>query len=276
MSQNPSGRQSDRARAFYAKHPDLSIASVVKATGVGTRTVARVRRELVLKGLIAGGRNAPPVTVAIPPPILTGTESEKAVPSTADEVPSDFNAPLPSSVPDEPVELKRGRGRPRKDSTSLLDDEAMRELSGMLDVLADSDDIEATRRRLLKQTQRFVFDPSLHADTRMSASTLWTKLVDMARAKDLGPGKPLTLADAIARATDFLKACGAAVAVPAFYAAFDLTDPTPASAQPQAGQEQQVGTAVSQVVQTELALPSRAPVLDAVVPPSPNSASPWG
>jgi hypothetical protein len=110
------------------------------------------------------------------------------------------------------------------------DGEALRQMNAMLDEVADEDD-DVTRKRMLRQFKRFAFDPLLHPDTRMAASQGWTKLLDMARAKDLGPGIPLTLAAAIERCTDFLKACGAKVAIPSFYAAFDL-GPVPDAPEP--------------------------------------------
>jgi hypothetical protein len=101
-------------------------------------------------------------------------------------------------------------------------------MNALLDDMADEDD-EVTRKRMLRQVKRFAFDPLLHPDTRMAASQMWTKLLDLARQKDLGPGAPQTLTDAIARATDFCRAAGAKVMVPAFYAAFDLGPPPEAT-----------------------------------------------
>lgn len=199
--------QRTAARDFYLRHPDASISEVVKATGISQRTVVRARNLLVKEGLLTSGRR---------------TDGAADLATTA--------AALPAPEPDAPVEPRsdappegpmRGPGRPKKQS-ELLDDEAMRQMSQMLDELADCEDDEVTRKRMLKQTQRFAFDPSLHPDTRMSASQLWAKLVDMAKAQDLGPGVPLTLEAAVERATDFLKACGPTVAVPAFYKAFNL------------------------------------------------------
>jgi len=266
------------ARAYYLRHPDASIADVARATGVSLRTVARCRKELVKEGHLTPGRNTPEFQTQKPPAVIAPESTGGATPEPA-EADSDPIDTADEGEPDsgDQAQAPRGRGRPRKDGSTLMDDAAMRELAGALDELSDSDDIEQTRRRLLKQTQRFVFDPRLHPDTRMSASTLWTKLVDMARAKDLGPGKPLTLAEAIERATDFLRACGAAVAVPAFYKAFNLTEdtePVPAaSAQPEAVPTVNLIVPAQTDARVELTPPA-LPVTEGPVPPS--AASPWG
>lgn len=207
------------ARAEYLKHPDSSIADVVKATGTAPRTVARARKQLVKEGLLAPGRKtmgadrAALTAAARDASNVTGGESDATGGLSAPEaVSGETGQP---EKPDTPRGSKPG---------TTIDGEALRKLDEMLDELANEDD-DKTRDRMLRQVKRFAFDPDLHPDTRMSASQLWTKLLDMKRAKDLGPGVPKTLEAAIARCTDFLRACGAKVAVPSFYAAFELGDP---------------------------------------------------
>jgi hypothetical protein len=199
--------QRDAARAEYLRHPDASISEVVKATGVAERTVTRAREALVKEGLLAPGRHntaggADAVALAV---------AAKAVAGATPDTPPETEAPVAPKA--------RGSG-----AGTTIDGEAMRKMNELLDELEGEDD-DKTRERMLKQLRRFAFDSTLHPDTRMSASQLWTKLLDMKRAKDLGPGVPVTLAAAIERCTEFLRACGAKVAVPAFYAAFDLGDP---------------------------------------------------
>jgi len=196
--------QRDAARAEYLRHPDSSIADVAKATGVAVRTVARARETLVKEGLLAPGRNN----------TASAADAAALAVAVAGSRPPEPDEPVASETGGQPL-------TPDKPPAALVDGEALRQMSAMLDDLADEDD-EVTRKRMLRQVKKFAFDPTLHPDTRMSASQLWAKLLDMQRAKDLGPGIPTTLEMAINRATDFLRACGPKVAVPAFYRAFDL------------------------------------------------------
>ncbi len=195
--------QRGAARDYYLRHPDASINDVSRATGISLRTVARAREVLVKEGLLQAGRHAETMADAAVLAAATQSLAAEGPPVETGQAPENEPAAEP-----QPRAVRRPKG-------DLLDDEAMREMAGMLDEMADSEDVETTRKRMLRQTQRFIFDPSLHPDTRMSASQLWAKLVEMARAKDLGPGKPLTLAVAIERCEDFMTACGPAVYVPA-------------------------------------------------------------
>lgn len=206
--------QRDAAKDYYLRHPDASINDVCKATDVPLRTVARARADLVAKGLLAPGRNASDSAAEA----AALAVASRVAPAEPDAVPTS-EEPAPTS--EEPANLSVTEGRPGK-KPATLDDEALRSIDKMLDELSSEEDNEVVRKKMLKQVQRFAFDPRLHPDTRMSASQLWAKLIDLARGKSLGPGKPLTLVEAISRATDFCKAAGAKVMVPAFYAAFDL------------------------------------------------------
>jgi hypothetical protein len=199
--------QKDAARAEYLRHPESSISDVAKATNVAVRTAARARAELVKEGLLPSQKRTPSQADAA---VLAQLAAEVGSVVPEPEAPAEG----PTDVTDPTSEPKAGRAK--RDPAGTVDGEALRVLSGMLDDLTEEDD-DLTRKRLLKQLKRFIFDPSLLADTRMAASQLWTKLFDMARAKDLGPGKPLTLSAAIDRCYDFLTACGPAVYVPAYY-----------------------------------------------------------
>lgn len=201
--------QKAAARSEYLHHPDASIAEVAQATGVAVRTVARARAALVAEGLLPAGRNAA-VSAA---DALTMTAAGLHLP--LEPAP---RAEAPAAAPPPPAH-------------STIDGEAMRKLGEMMDEIADEDD-DKTRERMLRQVKRFAFDPDLHPDTRMSASTLWAKLSDMKRAKDLGPGVPMTFDAAVSRATDFLLACGIKVAVAAFCRAFNITLEAPSGEVP--------------------------------------------
>lgn len=202
--------QRDAARAEYLRHPDASIAEVAKAANVAVRTAARARDSLVKEGLLAPGRNAS-ASGADAAALAVAASAAASREGNADE----------DRVATEDEQPSQPRGAK---AAHTIDGEALRQMNDLLDQLADEDD-ETTRKRMLRQVKKFAFDPNLHPDTRMSASQLWAKLLDMQRAKDLGPGIPQTLALAIERATDFCRAAGLKVMVPAFYAAFDLGDP---------------------------------------------------
>jgi hypothetical protein len=205
--------QRDAARAEYLRHPDASISDVARATGVALRTVARAREVLVKEGLLAPGRNSP----------ISGADAAAlalAARIDAHDAPLD-PAPEGAPPPDEGESAPPASAAPTRAARSgqTIDGEALRQMNEMLDGLADEDD-ETTRKRMLRQVKRFAFDPTLHTDTRMTATQLWAKLLDMARAKDLGPGKPLTALDATARVRDVDVAVGVRIAVAGLFAAF--------------------------------------------------------
>lgn len=87
-------------------------------------------------------------------------------------------------------------------------------------------DDEEIRKLLLKKIIVIAMTPGLHPDTTLSASTAWLKLKDMARQADLGPGKPVTRADALERLVDLLRAVGPDLALEAMQVAFNLKEPT--------------------------------------------------
>jgi len=205
--------QREAARAEYLHHPDASIAEVAKATGVAVRTVARARETLVKEGLLAPGRNATTSAADAAALALTARTMGTAPPKALQELQEG-----PQDDPGSTIRPKQGPTAPRQ---GTIDGEALRKMSEMLDQLADEDD-DITRKRMLRQVKRFAFDPNLHPDTRMSASQLWAKLLDMQRAKDLGPGVPLTIVNAVERVTDFDKACGVKIAVSALFRAFPV------------------------------------------------------
>lgn len=194
--------KSIKCRAYYTEHPDASIADVAKAVGTSQRTAAQVRSNMVKEGLLSPGRNAEPI------------EPE----------PDNFLPPPP------PVKRKKPINVPN----SLVDDVAMAKLAAAggkdaddLDFLSidfDSLDDEVLRKRLLKGIIKIAFTPGIHPDTQLSATQVWVKLKDMARAKELGPGRPKTKADAIARLVDMLVAVGPQIAIEAMTIAFNVKE----------------------------------------------------
>jgi hypothetical protein len=190
-----------QAREFLLAHPDMSKSQVVTATGLSDSTVARARRDLVAEGRIAQARNTP---VVVPEPQATQPTKPKG---TVDP------PPAVSAAPAVGVPSKAG---------SLLDHAALVELASMVDELVEAGDDEVIHKKLIKQCLIFALRPDLHPDTRMSASQMYGKLKDMARAKELGPGKPKTFAIGKARLTDLLVACGPEMVLAAVHDAFTV------------------------------------------------------
>lgn len=185
-----------RAEEYILVHRDETKAQQAIGADVSIGLIALVRADLVAKKLLPTPRktNFP----------KKGDHKEKP-------------APIPLPQMELPIE-----GAPAKPSkpAELRDHEAMQALADMVG-LDDLDDSEV-HRRLLRQCLRFAFNSQLHPDTRMSASQMWSKLRDQARAKDLGPGPPLTFEAGAERLRDLMIACGPKMTLAAVNAAFDV------------------------------------------------------
>lgn len=103
---------------------------------------------------------------------------------------------------------------------TVIDDPTMKALAtgDMSDVL-DLDD-EEIRKKLLRGVIKIALTPGTHPDTQLSATTVWSKLKDMARVAELGPGKPVDRKTAVARLSDLDTACGLDIAIDALLTAF--------------------------------------------------------
>ena len=173
--------QGARARTYILAHKDQSKFEQAMGSGVSQAVIARMRARLVAEGLLPPARKAPPTPV-----------------------------PRRSAMPD---------GEPLAKPPTMLDHEAMTALAEMIDT--DDLDDDEVHRRLLKQCLQFAFNPKLHPDTRMSASQMWGKFRDQGRARDLGPGIPVTFEDGVIRLSDMMQACGPKMTVAAVKVAFD-------------------------------------------------------
>lgn len=203
--------------AYILAHPDASKSEVVFGAKVSDNTVARARRILIEKGLIPESRKKDPVlpTVEMFP--------EEPEPQVAISKASRRSAdPEPTATPSA--------------DPGMLDHAAMIAMASMVAQAEELTD-EEVQRRLMRQAQLFAFNPTLHPDTRMSASTLWAKLRDMKKDEAIGPGKPMTLLEAVRRTKDVLLAVGQVVSAlavkEAFYAdqAPDVQAPSPLGAE---------------------------------------------
>ena len=194
------GWQREAARNFLLRNPDASIKEVAKATNMGVRTVARARKQLADENIVAPGRRGRPAKSA----------------DTYSYVPEEVVPEVPSSPSDEPAPTEVKVAAPVAiKSSSLLDARALTDLSNMLDRIEDNEDDAESQKLMLRQVKRMAFDLKLHPDTRMSAMQLWTKLRDMVKSKELGPGKPLTREDALDRLVLLIQAVGPALVLEA-------------------------------------------------------------
>ena len=196
-----------QARNYIIAHPLESKSQMVLGSGLSESTIARARRALVSEGLIPEPRNAQPRG-----PLPRRPEPE--VHSATAEVKPASEAVAP------PAEPKKSA----KSGPGLLDHEALKALADMVDKAIDSGDDESIQKKLAKQALTFAFRTDLHPDTRMSASQMYYKLRDMGKAKDLGPGKPQTYEDGVARLTEMHIACGPQMVLDAVHRAFTVKE----------------------------------------------------
>jgi hypothetical protein len=181
-----------RIKEYILSHPDESKAQQALSTGVGVRTIARARADLVAEGLLPADRK------------VFRRASAQPAGSAQDEVPSEEPRAAASKEP------------------GLRDHAAMKALANLIDSAAGEEDESLIVKRLLKQCLTFAFDPSLHPDTRMSATQQWAKFKDQTKTRTLGPGNPKTQDDAIARLSELDVAVGPTVAVKALTTAYDF------------------------------------------------------
>ncbi len=176
-----------RAKTYILAHQDESKMQQSVGSGFSEPTIARARAELVRDGLIPASRKkeTPSVGPAVRP---------------VSEAPSP-QAPAPTG--------------------GNVDAQAMQALADMIDAAASEEDDGLVHKRLLKQCLLFAFDTRLHPDTRMSASQMWSKLKDQTKARELGPGKPKTFDDAVARLSELQVACGLDVVLAAVQKTLD-------------------------------------------------------
>ena len=174
-----------RAKTYILDHPDESKKEQAMGAEVSLGMIGIARRELIAEGKLEAGR-----TTAV------------------DKKPK----PTPAKAPD-----PTGQGQ-------MLDHQAMAEIANMEALLADDADPEIISKAMLKQAVRFAFNPLLHPDTRMSAQTLWGKLSDRQREKQLGPRAPMSFEAATRRLADLMIVCGPAVTTAALHVAFEVRD----------------------------------------------------
>lgn len=106
-------------------------------------------------------------------------------------------------------------------ANTLLDGEQLATLAaGDMTDVEDAD--PETRKKMLRELRLIAFTANL-PDTRVMAMKAWFALKDMASAKDLGPGLPLTEEAAILRLSDMHTAAGFNISFKAITRAFSLS-----------------------------------------------------
>lgn len=179
-----------KAIAFYRRNSLATLKEVSAACQVSQRTAWAARQQMVIEGVCKPNRRA---------------GKNLGDPEVEDELPDD--APGPEDAPREP--------------NTLVDGEQLLLLAaGDTSELDDAD--PETKKRMLRELRLIAFNYSLHPDTRVTATKAWFALKDSISAKELGPGKPLTYADAVARLKDMNIACGLRMALDAIIQAFSL------------------------------------------------------
>lgn len=178
-----------RAKAYFLQNPEGSISQCARDADVSERTAAQAHSELVKEGHLSPSRKSGPTDVFVAP-----------------ESPDALQSVIGGDI--------------------LLTDQTMKHLAdGEMTDLLDLDD-ETVRKRLLKRVIGIALSPNSHPDSALSAATIWGKLKDMARIADLGPGKPLTRGDAVARLSELMRAVGSDISMQAMYVAFDVKEPS--------------------------------------------------
>jgi hypothetical protein len=200
----------EKVKNYLLEFPNATKDEVMAETGASKRTVNTARAELIKTGI------APPTWV-----------------NTKKFIPHKYK-PKTEGAP--PVVHARHEKISFEDTIAPFAPLATTDLYKLLDAGEDPDiDDEKTRVAMLKQLRLMSFDASLHQSIRMSAMDLYNKLKETARGQTIGPGKPLTHADALDRLCLLFKAVGATLVLEATDKAFALTGelngPVPESTQ---------------------------------------------
>lgn len=163
--------------------------------GLSKPTMSLIRRELRARGVIPESRRSP----------LSSREVETLLTSPAGASPAAAGVSPQDDAP----------------SLAVITPAELAAL-GATEFTDEND--EETRKKLLARCRAIALDPGMHPDTVLSASQVYIKLKDAVRAKSLGPGRPLTHEDAVARLARLMSACGPTIVHEAITSAFGGTN----------------------------------------------------
>lgn len=184
------------AEAEMIRRPDRPDRYFRETFKLSQPSVSNIRRELRDRGLIPPSRRASK-TLGRVETLLT-VDSPAASTGANPVSPQEPASPLPTITPSELLAIGATE-------------------------FSDEDD-EETRKKLLSRCRAIALDPGMHPDTVLSASQVYIKLKDAVRAKSLGPGRPLSHEDAVARLARLMAACGAEIVHDAITSAFGGTN----------------------------------------------------
>lgn len=179
-----------QAKTYVLAHPTESKQQQAAGANVSVTLIAQARRELIAEGKLEPSRKADPF--AKPPDVAKDLAKPALGPPT----------------------------RPSR-TGGTLDHDAMAAIGEMVDAMMENGDDTTVQKALIRQCLIFANNPSLHPDTRMSASQMYMKLKSLSQTRDLGPGKPMTRQAAIERLRDLLIAAGPVITRAAINLAFN-------------------------------------------------------
>jgi hypothetical protein len=185
------------AEAEMIRRPDRPDRYFRETFKLSQPTVSNIRRELRERNIIPPSRRGGNPLSGRVETLLTVDPSAASV-DERPVSPQEPASPLPSITPTELLAI------------------------GATEFTDEND--EETRKKLLARCRAIALDPGMHPDTVLSASQVYIKLKDAVRAKSLGPGRPLTHEDAVARLARLMSACGPNIVHEAITSAFGGTN----------------------------------------------------
>lgn len=181
MTEKSKQTKQDQIREYILTHPTSSIREIQHALGFSKRTVMYAREKMVKEGLL-------------PPSRQTQPEHTNALNNR------------------EPVEITK--------MTELVEGKTLYELAEQEDFDEEIGDDLEIQKKLMKEVRSIAFNPLNHPDVRLSAITIWAKLKDLEKTKDLGPGPPRKKEDIIERLVRLMKGVGPKIVLESIEVAF--------------------------------------------------------
>ena len=174
------------------RFPNALNIEVEKATGVSKRTVSSARTELRREGRL----QRTPSDRLLSPTVLSAE---------------------PILVPDEPVAPLT----PESQSPEKGEEIAAKKLAELLATAGAGPDADLDVEEMKKRLSRIAMNPLIHPQIQIKAMEVKRKIdFDSQDTHELGPGPPLTKADALDRLGLMFQACGPELVLEAFHMVF--------------------------------------------------------